>query len=303
MRLFLLLFGVILTAAGIALGASGVSVRDHVFDPAIVTAGLVAAVGGLLLIGLGLVVNVLQRIERALAARPMPRPARSGEAITTAEAPSPPVRIPFPPKPEARLHPVAVAATASPVLAEDKAVEPLREIPPLPARVETSPAEEEPDVPLSPVRAAEEVGELRSARAAGRGNGASAVRIAPQLDVNARPTIPVERPRGTKFNSFWPRAQRPTLQAQPAPVPAAATPAVELEQSSEPPTEAAEATVSGVPVAPQETPVPVSVLKSGVVDGMAYTLYSDGSIEAQLPQGMLRFGSITELRNHIEQRA
>jgi hypothetical protein len=45
---------------------------------------------------------------------------------------------------------------------------------------------------------------------------------------------------------------------------------------------------------------PVTVLKSGTVEGMAYTLYSDGSIEAQLPQGMVRFGSITELRNHIE---
>ena len=44
----------------------------------------------------------------------------------------------------------------------------------------------------------------------------------------------------------------------------------------------------------------VSILKSGVVDGMAYTLYSDGSIEAQLPQGTVRFGSITELRNHLE---
>ena len=58
-----------------------------------------------------------------------------------------------------------------------------------------------------------------------------------------------------------------------------------------------------VPAAPppDQAPAPVSVLKSGVVDGMAYTLYSDGSIEAQLPQGALRFGSITELRNHIEQ--
>jgi hypothetical protein len=49
-----------------------------------------------------------------------------------------------------------------------------------------------------------------------------------------------------------------------------------------------------------EMAAPISVLKSGVVEGMAYTLYSDGSIEAQLPQGRLRFGSITELRNHIE---
>ena len=35
---------------------------------------------------------------------------------------------------------------------------------------------------------------------------------------------------------------------------------------------------------------------------MAYTLYSDGSIEAQLPQGTLRFGSITALRDHIEKK-
>jgi hypothetical protein len=44
----------------------------------------------------------------------------------------------------------------------------------------------------------------------------------------------------------------------------------------------------------------VSILKSGVVDGMAYTLYSDGSIEAQLPQGTMRFNSIEELRLQLE---
>ena len=56
--------------------------------------------------------------------------------------------------------------------------------------------------------------------------------------------------------------------------------------------------------APQEAAAAaVSILKSGVVEGMAYTLYSDGSIEAQLPGGTLRFGSITELRNHIEQNS
>jgi hypothetical protein len=48
---------------------------------------------------------------------------------------------------------------------------------------------------------------------------------------------------------------------------------------------------------------PISILKSGVVEGMAYSLYSDGSIEAELPQGTLRFGSIEALRNHIESSA
>jgi hypothetical protein len=48
-----------------------------------------------------------------------------------------------------------------------------------------------------------------------------------------------------------------------------------------------------------EKPRAAAILKSGVVDGMGYTLYVDGSIEAELPQGTLRFASINELRSHI----
>ena len=56
-------------------------------------------------------------------------------------------------------------------------------------------------------------------------------------------------------------------------------------------------------VAPPRADAPqVTVLKSGVVDGMAYSLYSDGSIEAQMPEGMMRFASIDELRAHLDQR-
>jgi hypothetical protein len=50
-------------------------------------------------------------------------------------------------------------------------------------------------------------------------------------------------------------------------------------------------------------PRSVAILKSGVVDGMGYTLYVDGSIEAELPQGTLRFASINELRSHLENNA
>ena len=56
------------------------------------------------------------------------------------------------------------------------------------------------------------------------------------------------------------------------------------------------------PPAGQDQP-PVTILKSGAVDGMAYSLYSDGSIEAQLPEGMMRFASIDELRAHLDQRS
>jgi hypothetical protein len=43
-----------------------------------------------------------------------------------------------------------------------------------------------------------------------------------------------------------------------------------------------------------------AILKSGVIDGMPYTLYADGSIEAELPQGTLRFASVDALRAHLE---
>ena len=50
----------------------------------------------------------------------------------------------------------------------------------------------------------------------------------------------------------------------------------------------------------ENEPRKAAILKSGVVDGMGYTLYVDGSIEAELPDGILRFASITELREHLE---
>ena len=56
---------------------------------------------------------------------------------------------------------------------------------------------------------------------------------------------------------------------------------------------------SGAKPADNANPRSVAILKSGVVDGMGYTLYVDGSIEAELPQGTLRFASINELRSHL----
>ena len=115
--------------------------------------------------------------------------------------------------------------------------------------------------------------------------------------------LPSEAKKVSVFDTFWPKAQRAT-EAPPVPMPAQPTlppQQEELPQPSAPRIEVAPAPPPQPAPVQRETPRPVSVLKSGVVDGMAYTLYSDGSIEAQLPQGTLRFGSINELRNHIEQ--
>jgi hypothetical protein len=73
-------------------------------------------------------------------------------------------------------------------------------------------------------------------------------------------------------------------------------------QAEEPPTSRpSEAAPAGQTTPAQ--PTPVSILKSGVIDGMAYTLYTDGSIEAQLPSGVMRFASIDELREHLEKHS
>jgi hypothetical protein len=59
------------------------------------------------------------------------------------------------------------------------------------------------------------------------------------------------------------------------------------------------------PQADAEPPSPASkptVLKSGVIEGIPYTAYSDGSFEAEFAEGTQRFGSFTELRMHFASR-
>jgi hypothetical protein len=63
MYLLLLMFGGLLGAAGVVLAGSGMSLRDGTFDAPILTPGIVAAAGGLLLIGLGAGLRTLQRID------------------------------------------------------------------------------------------------------------------------------------------------------------------------------------------------------------------------------------------------
>ncbi len=134
-----------------------------------------------------------------------------------------------------------------------------------------------------------------------RSAGAAAVETRePRLDFlfrprQARQASPPQQQEA--FDSLWPKRPRhatgkPDPQAGSgacAPLPAAAPHAAPAAEAAPPPARR--------PLPQERT---VAILKSGVVDGMAYTLYADGSIEAQLPQGTVRFGSIAELRAHIE---
>jgi hypothetical protein len=51
-------------------------------------------------------------------------------------------------------------------------------------------------------------------------------------------------------------------------------------------------------VAPQDGAA-TTVYRSGVIDGMAYTLFMDGSIQAELPQGTVKFANIDDLQKYL----
>jgi hypothetical protein len=302
MPVVLLVLGGVTTVAGLVLIASGLALRDGSFDTEVLTPGTIAIVGGLLLIGLGFVVRELRRIERALATRPPARVARSEEAAAV-EAPEMPAPIP-PPMPNIEPQVTAAAAIAdeAPAALEDASLQPVRAKFPTIPRVENGRFAEAADVSLALREAAglaEGVAEVRSVANAGRGsNGlATSARIVTRTEARPRPVTPPNKAKVSMFNTFWPApprrdGQAPAQGAAPTPPPPVREPVPPQQAHAPPP----------LPDAPAAG-APVSVLKSGVVEGMAYTLYSDGSIEAQLPQGTLRFGSISALRSHIENSA
>lgn len=129
------------------------------------------------------------------------------------------------------------------------------------------------------------------------GLNGSGARHEPSLDAAAwRAAPPLDRPpHAANFDAMYPGEPRQNEPRQAK----APEPAARQQKQPEP---AAEPRRSEQVAAlrPSSEPRAVAVLKTGVVDGMNYTLYVDGSIEADLPQGMLRFASINDLRNHLE---
>ncbi|HEX8809992.1 MAG TPA: hypothetical protein VF760_13480, partial [Xanthobacteraceae bacterium] len=154
------------------------SLRDGTFDAAILTPGIVAASGGLLLIGLGAGLRTLQRIERTLAARPMPPALAIAEGATLSESvetPREPARIPFAPKATHESQPDVAApdivADKSPVAASGAE----KALPPIPAIA----------MPAVPDANVETIGQPSGK---GNGNGAAAVRT------GLRPSTSLRRP-------------------------------------------------------------------------------------------------------------
>lgn len=158
-------------------------------------------------------------------------------------------------------------------------------------------------------------------------------RPAPQYAAPARQQPQPSQPQQTAyFDAMWPAPEARPPKSEPpkpraeAPVRAErAEPATRIEQTPRGEAMRAEPAMRQEPQREPSLPQPrrsepdvsrqtqpkqsspdnraVAILKSGVVDGMGYTLYVDGSIEATLPQGTLRFASINELRSHLEKNS
>jgi hypothetical protein len=117
------------------------------------------------------------------------------------------------------------------------------------------------------------------------------------------PPVPEVDSPPAGYDDAWPRPER-ARSSEVAGLrrsPRASSNMTENSAAARAPEWAAAATRSEEPLPPESAPA-VTVIKSGVVDGMAYSLYSDGSIEAEMPEGMMRFASIDELRAHLDQR-
>jgi hypothetical protein len=153
--------------------------------------------------------------------------------------------------------------------------------------------------------------------------GSQEPRPAPQQAAQSMPraTPQVEPPKEKeRFDLVWPdrgaapAPSEPKLETKPEPVPEQREPAPEKREP------ALDMPLPPIPARPRETrpaterrmpeilrkPIAErgpTILKSGVIDGMPYTLYADGSIEAQLPHGMVKFASVDALRAHLEKQS
>ncbi len=132
-------------------------------------------------------------------------------------------------------------------------------------------------------------------------------RLAPRTEPLPRAMPQVEPPKEKeRFDLVWPDRGGAPLQGEPK-VETKREPAIDMPLPPIParPREMRPAAERRMPEMLRKPPAErgPAILKSGVIDGMPYTLYADGSIEAQLPQGMVKFASVDALRAHLEKQS
>jgi hypothetical protein len=267
----LLIAGIVSVLVGLLAIAYGASVLAFSLGNPLIVAGATAVCTGMLLVGLWVVVGELRIIARRLA------PGSSAETRGRALLPSPGAAPPRSAeggflfsRDESALQGAEGLETAAPPVSpqawQDDAVPRERpRLPPLPEpALESAPPRPGRDRLFSTSRKERDRSPPRAVEPLGSEPGGGGVTEA----------------ASASFENAWPRPERAREPAPPrrsGRAPSRFTDMVSEDRSA------------------------ATIIKSGVVDGMAYSLYSDGSIEAQMPEGMMRFGTIEELRAHLDQ--
>jgi len=294
----LLVAGVGVVVAGVLAIGFGIQYKEFEVGKTLILVGATSVSTGLIMLSLAAVARELRAIASRLG--PGHQAAQSAAAVLSAAGPAASERVAEPPV-EPPLFSRDQQSSAAP-----GAVEPALPMPPaLPSTAASAPPWQE-EAARSRLR-----GKTPPAPATGEPEPAPEAkprrnllfsssrrereRTARTADLDGAPSAAPEAGPRTSFEDAWPAAEPPSRsdtyrRSARTPPPPREAPAVPL--------------AAGDAVSPPriENPSEVTVLKSGVVDGMAYSLYSDGSIEAQLPEGMMRFASIGELRAHLDQR-
>jgi hypothetical protein len=300
MMVVLLVAGIGLLLAGLVAIGFGIPINEFGFGNTLIQAGTVAACTGMLLLGLWTAVKELRTIARRL-----------GPAVAAIEPRAEDLSQAVPAGAASRSQ----AAENSGFFSRDQAasenagrMEPAAPSPaasPPPWLGETAPREraqdDSPLVPATaePAPAAKPKRNLLFSSSSRRERERAQARTDPSMtEPVAPPPVPEsqETPPAS-FDDAWPKLERSRSDVPP-PRRAGRTPSTFAE-----PEPAADSADRYPPAVRNEEQAEVTVLKSGVVDGMAYSLYSDGSIEAQMPEGMMRFASIDELRSHLDHRS
>jgi len=281
MIVMMLVVGIACLLAGLLAIGLGIPVKEFSFGNTLILTGAVAACTGLVVLALWVVVRELQNIARRLG----PDQAMDGTAVAPRH-----LALEGGGTSLGRDQYAAEGTDAAAAPWQDQAAarSARSDVPSGPEPAETAPAAK-PKRNLmfsSTSRRERERAQARAADPSASEPSSATAEMSPALEIN-------EAPPAT-FEDAWPKSDR----SRSAEVPPQRRSGRAPSTFSEP---AVGAAGRDRPPPPVDQP-PVTVLKSGVVDGMAYSLYSDGSIEAQMPEGMMRFASIDELRSHLDHR-
>jgi hypothetical protein len=297
MMIVLMVVGVGTLLAGLLAIAYGILLELSLGNSLIV-AGTVAACSGTILLGLCAVVTELKIIARQLA-----------DPRSTADAP---IRAGLP-----QVAPSTVPAQGAVDDGHEFSQDQAAPSPAPPPWHEVAAARGQPDaaaepVPAPPAPAAKPRRNLLFSSSLRKERERPAARVEPPVVAEPQPVPPVlppvaeasEAPSPATFDNAWPKPERAPDRAPERAVERPRTSEAQRRSARNPnyATNGSAAPDRHAPPARAEEPPAVTVLKSGVVEGMAYSLYSDGSIEAQMPEGMMRFASIDELRAHLDHR-